>query len=706
MAPLVLHGLDIPENPDENGVFNVNVTLNLDEDSRPAPAYDPALWEDFTPEPAVEFRNHRGEPGTGLFPAKVTVESLSDKWTYVEDNTFALGFLRKTNQFGMSSLQPEHRQLCERCLSVKVWSQYFQLDTHVPELKEMQASCPLCELIYTCFQRSSIMNQEFITILRGGSMLELKGYSEPILRLCAVPGSEAPPPEIQIGFPALHDTKNEKYFELLREWLRECDGNHNQLEHNQHVHHPRQNIRLPTRVLDVGYGRDSNKLRLHCPREGERGTYIALSHCWGVIPREERALCITNNENLDARRNGIKFDTLPKTFQDAITVTRQLGKRFLWIDSLCIVQGDKEEWEKESKLMETVFSRAYCTIAASSAIDSTRGFLDRRLTSKFVEVQNDGDTRYFVCEAIDDFRHDVEEGELNTRGWVLQERALARRTIHFTATQTYFECGCGVRCETLTRMRNSKANFLGDNLFPKSALKHPETNINRLYQMLYEDYSKLRLTNRTDRPIAIYGLEWRLAAAFETVGRNGIFDRYLHRSLLWQRSEDNVLERISYDPNQVVPSWSWMAYNGHITYMTIPYGEVEWTKSIYCYSSTIREYSHTGLGRIRGIHNDGNYIEVNALVRNFDLSEADAPGRKLVFDESVGEQTSGLKCVVLGRQYPWKEEREREDRVYYVLIVKPMDDGGSCRTYERVGAGTLKEKDISFRASEFSVQLV
>jgi hypothetical protein len=60
---------------------------------------------------------------------------------------------------------------------------------------------------------------------------------------------------------------------------------------------------------------------------------------------------------------------------------------------------------------------------------------------------------FYVCEAIDDFQHDVIDGRLNKRGWVLQERALARRTIYFTENQTYWECGEGVRCETLAKMR-------------------------------------------------------------------------------------------------------------------------------------------------------------------------------------------------------------------------------------------------------------
>jgi len=236
-------------------------------------------------------------------------------------------------------------------------------------------------------------------------------------------------------------------------------------------------------------------------------------------------------------------------------------------------------------------------------------------------------------------------------------------------------------------------------------MNHPESNLNRLYQMLYEDYSKLRITNTTDRPLAIAGLESRLAAAFQTVGRYGIFDRFLHRSLLWQRPDGSVLRRISYEEKRKVPSWSWMAYEGHVSYMAVPTGQVEWTKAVYCSSSTIREYSHSGLGRIRGIHNDGYFIEVNAVVRDFSSDEANRAGQRLVFDEDEDRQTLGLKCVVLGRQCPWRGA-PGEDREYYALIVRPVEDGVSCRTYERVGIGSLKERHISFSGSAFNVQLI
>jgi Heterokaryon incompatibility protein (HET) len=202
----------------------------------------------------------------------------------------------------------------------------------------------------------------------------------------------------------------------------------------------------------VGDHENSDSLRLFCTNQDERGRYIALSHCWGEIKEEKREKFCTYRSNFDARCDNIDIDALPKTFRDAIRVTRELGVRFLWIDSLCIIQKDEDDWDRESKKMETVFGSAYCTIAASSARDSTEGFLSPRSPRQCVKVPNTSDTPLYICENIDNFHRDVEEGELSKRGWVLQERALSRRTIHFTTAQTYWECGQGVRCESLIKM--------------------------------------------------------------------------------------------------------------------------------------------------------------------------------------------------------------------------------------------------------------
>jgi hypothetical protein len=94
--------------------------------------------------------------------------------------------------------------------------------------------------------------------------------------------------------------------------------------------------------------------------------------------------------------------------------------------------------------MEAVFSSAYCTIAATCASGTNDGFLKERPERQVVAMKDaESGLRFYVCEAINDFGGDVDDSELNSRGWVLQERALARRTVHFTKNQTYWECGKG-----------------------------------------------------------------------------------------------------------------------------------------------------------------------------------------------------------------------------------------------------------------------
>jgi len=244
---------------------------------------------------------------------------------------------------------------------------------------------------------------------------------------------------------------NDSRFRLFREWMRVCDRDHESFEC-----YPKKTSRLPSRVLDVS----GNRLRLHVSKSGERGEYVALSHCWGNLSQAHKRSFCTSSANLEPRcTRGLDINTLPKTFQDAITVTRELGKRYLWIDSICIVQydDDLEDWTKESGQMGNTFGNAYVTIAATSAGDATQGFLERPglrdANLQFAKVYTIADGTMNLSSVLDDYHGDVENGVLNQRAWVLQERALSRRTIHFTANQTYWECGGGVRCETLTRMR-------------------------------------------------------------------------------------------------------------------------------------------------------------------------------------------------------------------------------------------------------------
>ena len=217
---------------------------------------------------------------------------------------------------------------------------------------------------------------------------------------------------------------------------------------------------MPTRLLDIT-DPDNLKLVLSQDKTGQQSSkvttqvkpYVALSHCWGKTEPGEIPLYCTTRENISTREKGFRTTNLPQTLQDAIEVTKGLNIQYLWIDSLCIIQGDGGDWDQESKRMEGVYTSAYCTLAATSAVDSNSGFLKRNVNSEYIHVQDELGRRVYVCTGIADFDNEVEGAELNKRSWVMQERYLSCRTIHFGTNQAYWECGEGVYCEDLTQLK-------------------------------------------------------------------------------------------------------------------------------------------------------------------------------------------------------------------------------------------------------------
>ncbi|KAH8756049.1 heterokaryon incompatibility protein-domain-containing protein, partial [Diaporthe sp. PMI_573] len=374
----------------------------------------------------------------------------------------------------------------------------------------------------------------------------------------------------------------------MKEWLHLCDRGNCGPGSAQCFSKSPPGV-FPTRLIDLGYTLKLGRFQLgnfswakiHLTSPKGHLPYIALSHCWGNLSTDLKGKWITTRENLESRtKTGFHINILPATFRDAITVTRKLGVRYLWIDSLCILQGDRDDWASEAGKMQDVFRGAYCTIAATSAQDSTIGFLARPAPKpgKWVCITQAGGPSTFTTTFTDNFEVDVVRGILNTRAWVLQERALSRRTLHFTDRQTYWECGGGVRCETLTYMRNY-GSILSDPEFPSfldhaSPLKKFE-----IPHKLIARYSGLGLTNDTDRGTAIMSLISAIAETLNTQVGFGVFHNFIHRSLLWRRDQQGPMVQIQYPEQATPPSWSWESYMGKIDYLLWE-SRPEWDTSV------------------------------------------------------------------------------------------------------------------------------
>lgn len=127
---------------------------------------------------------------------------------------------------------------------------------------------------------------------------------------------------------------------------------------------------LPTRIIAVG-AKDETPF-LHISKASERASYVALSYCWGGPQK-----VTTTIATLQSRISGLNFESLPRTLQDAITVTRLLGFKYLWVDALCIVQDSTTDKIAEINSMGNVYKNATITIAAANASSVNEGFLEK-----------------------------------------------------------------------------------------------------------------------------------------------------------------------------------------------------------------------------------------------------------------------------------------------------------------------------------------
>ena len=371
---------------------------------------------------------------------------------------------------------------------------------------------------------------------------------------------------------------------MISGWVQTCWKNHDC--------GPATDTRLPTRILEIGKkGEPSFRLSIS---NGRKGRYVALSHCWG-----KRPTTTTTAENIAEKLKSINLDALPANFRDAVIISRELGYEYLWIDSLCIIQGDRDDWVTESSLMGQVYQNCAVMLAASGASDSYGGMLNPRPDSCALP-----NSKNFLSPKRRPFQT-LEESELGSRAWASQERILAPRIIYYSTEQIFWECRDNRKAESTTQtLLDTYVNYnkrYHDRLHTADMFAYSyadysskpvaaaddeddETTIRpEGWFWAIQGYSRRHLTNPADKLPAVSGLAQNVFHPRRATGGNylaGIWSSDILRQLLWENGEDRVaifcganyipfsslrtITKLSRAVTYRAPSWSWVAYDGPI----------------------------------------------------------------------------------------------------------------------------------------------
>jgi hypothetical protein len=535
----------------------------------------------------------------------------------------------------------------------------------------------------------------------------------------------------------------------IRSWIKLCQTEHEGCS-------TPASPQLPSRYLDVGLS-ESDPVKLVISN-GEHGEYACLSHCWGGSHP-----CTLTEETRAEYTKKIRKSDLTPVFLDAIKVCKKLGLRRLWIDSLCIQQDSKEDWSYESQRMGPYYRNCTICIAATSSANSEKSFEIAERPPVVSSSSTDPESGFFsllaypldLMEEKPHFSHSndletaLESFPLLTRAWVLQERWLSPRVLHFCGSEVVFECAQLTTCEC-GQARQSFADLIKPSMDVRWTTTSHEGLIAKRTQLaaigwdhFVTTYSALRITYSTDRLIAISGLASTLYDTrykLNEGGEHGSLPMYLAglwrmdltRDMSWfvgstmifrkdnnSKAEAIGTERVrkSKSTTYVAPSWSWASISDPIRYICLFNPDPQFTlldaqinlatKDIYgpvkegCYlylrgKITTSYWELTTDAQNRSVYRLKDIVGTQILGKtdrlgvNFSPDYAIAkPGPNQLHSAAMLYIFPLVKTEVsFNRIYKTNEETEldRESRCTLCLVLKAVDTQfEKTRVYERVG---------------------
>jgi Heterokaryon incompatibility protein (HET) len=357
--------------------------------------------------------------------------------------------------------------------------------------------------------------------------------------------------------------------DLAKRWIASCFQTHPECQCSADGEDPP----LPTRIIDIG-GPDQDSVAI-IPADGKKGKWLALSHRW---PRGPGQIVRLLAENIQIFKAGIPLASLPATFQDAIKLTRFLGLRYLWIDSMCIIQDSVSDWESESAKMPSIYQFAYVTLAAAATEDSQGGlFVERAWAQRSMAFSLPLEKGPITIDLP--LSHGLENEEINyldKRAWCFQESRLSHRLLTFDRLQMSYTClkhGLQESRVVPEAAACEERNSFLPRLYSASATSSPSQRktkefISTWYQAV-TDYTSRSLTFPQDKLVAIAGMARIVGSFLNCSYHAGLWEDDLPQALLWSPYEEETFphppHKASLTAEYRAPSWSWASVESQIS---------------------------------------------------------------------------------------------------------------------------------------------
>lgn len=369
-------------------------------------------------------------------------------------------------------------------------------------------------------------------------------------------------------------TGSPKALLTAREWLHSCKSSS---KHSACQEAYQVSTQFPARILYIA-GRDCEPFLIE--GQGIQAPYCALSYCWGT----SSGFC-TTRANLTEHMRAIPMNLFPAVMQDAIFTARELGFQYIWIDAVCIIQDDPDDWDREASIMHNIYSNADLTISSLVAKDSRdKLFLPRSLWTSYPvplkiwppkQYRPQYKTGKIHYPAVFPGRHPDKftvQGPVHSRGWTLQEQLLSTRILYFGNGILHWDCLCKYIGEidptgclgnwrfdqTILDFRSAKGAIWGCSVPVSTHTKVPQPY--ETWQSQLEIYSSRSITNPSDRLPAFLAISKRIQRIIGNEFLGGLWngDRLLE-SLCWKT-------KIPVSGDAKMPSWTWASLAGEISF--------------------------------------------------------------------------------------------------------------------------------------------